>query len=98
VLSLAFVSPRTARALNAHYRGKSYTPNILTFPLGPREGEIIMCPAVTRRQARAEGSDYAQFMKRLFIHGLLHLRGYAHGTKMRSAEYRFATRAEKRGS
>lgn len=95
-LSLAFVTPHEAKRLNRHYRNKSYIPNILSFPLSKSAGEIVMCPAEMKRQAKATGEVYAAFVERLFIHGLLHLKGQKHGKNMRSAERRLVLSARQR--
>ncbi len=88
-LSLVFALPKTSQALNKKYRRKSYVPNVLAFPLGPKNGEIFITPAVVER------SDFLY----LFIHGLLHLKGLAHGSTMerkeRSLLKRFSARHEK---
>ena len=74
-LSLVFIGDRRARALNQRYRQKSYAANILTFPLDRSTGEIF----INLRRHRARLVD-------LFIHGLLHLKGLPHGSKMDALE------------
>ncbi|MHB1769886.1 MAG: rRNA maturation RNase YbeY [Minisyncoccota bacterium] len=85
-LSLAFVTPTRARTLNVRMRGASYTPNVLSYALGPRSGEIILCLAEARKQAPAYGMSERKFVLYLFIHGLLHLKGLAHGVTMERRE------------
>ena len=41
-LSVNFISPKEAKALNEKYRNKDYIPNILSFPLSKSEGEIFI--------------------------------------------------------
>ena len=41
-LSLVFLSPAKAKQLNIKHRNKSYTPNILSFPLDKKNGEIFI--------------------------------------------------------
>lgn len=89
-LSLVFVGERRARELNRRYRGKTYTPNVLSFPLSDTAGEIFMCPAVARREANAYGMTYPSYVLFLFIHALLHLKGHGHGDTMDRAEARYA--------
>jgi len=50
-ISLVFVSPARARALNFKLRKKTYTPNVLSYELGPHSGEIIICPREAEKQA-----------------------------------------------
>jgi len=92
-ISLVFAGERRAQNLNIALRGKDYVPNVLSYETGgPRpkaaagSGEIIICPAVARQQAPAYGMPYADFVAYLFIHGLLHLKGYPHGATMEKYE------------
>ncbi len=85
-ISLAFVGSHQARALNERLRGKSYTPNVLSYTLDSRSGEIIICLAEAEKQAPAHGMSRRIFVLYLFIHGLLHLKGWAHGGTMEKCE------------
>ena len=89
-LSLAFVSPTTARTINRFARGKKYAPNVLSFPLSKISGEIIICPAVAKKQAKGYNLTPDAFIGKLFIHGLFHLKGMRHGSRMESEERRIA--------
>jgi rRNA maturation RNase YbeY len=81
-LSLAFVGPAAARDLNERLRGKEYIPNVLSYTLGDAHGEIIICLAEAEKQAPAHGLPYRPFVLYLFIHALLHLKGFSHGAMM----------------
>jgi rRNA maturation RNase YbeY len=85
-ISLVFVTPAKARALNVKLRGKTYVPNVLSYTLGARDGEIIICPAEAKKQSVAYGMNERQFVLYLFIHGLLHVKGWAHGATMERSE------------
>src|SRR5512141_2174587 len=85
-ISLAFVGPTRAQALNQSLRGKSYIPNILSYAAGAKSGEIIICPAVAQKQARDYGLSPDDFTSLLFIHALLHLKGLPHGATMEKRE------------
>ncbi|HEX7651612.1 MAG TPA: rRNA maturation RNase YbeY [Candidatus Paceibacterota bacterium] len=88
-VSLAFVTPSEALALNKALRDKSYTPNVLSYRTGDKDdksGEIIICLAEAQKQAPAFGLTYSQFVGFLFIHGLLHLEGTRHGPTMERTE------------
>lgn len=52
------------------------TSNVLAFPLSKTSGEIVICKAA----AKPYTADF------LFIHGLLHLKGYKHGGIMEREE------------
>lgn len=85
-ISLVFVSPQKAQALNKQLRGAAYVPNVLSYALGARSGEIIICIAEAEKQASSYGMDARNFVLYLFIHGLLHLKGWAHGGTMERCE------------
>jgi probable rRNA maturation factor len=85
-ISLAFVTPKVAKALNKQLRGKSYTPNVLSYVVGKNHGEVIICKAEAKKEAKEFGLSYADFLALLFIHALLHLKGGRHGTTMERRE------------
>jgi len=88
-LSLVFVGRDRAQQLNTTHRKKDYVPNVLSFPLDERTGEIYITPAVAKREAKKFDMSYTTYVGYLFIHGLLHLKGYAHGDKMERLEHKF---------
>lgn len=87
-LSLVFIGERRARALNKAHRGKSYVPNVLAFPLTKTSGEVYITPQVARREAKKFDMTERVFILFLFIHALLHLKGYTHGGTMEAIERR----------
>jgi len=89
--SLVIISSRKSRELNRTYRGKDNSTNILSFPLDKNEGEIFLDLKKARSEAPLFGRSYTNFIGYLFIHGLLHLKGLDHGTKMENAEKKIRT-------
>ncbi|MEK7179376.1 MAG: rRNA maturation RNase YbeY [Patescibacteria group bacterium] len=87
-LTLVFTGAARSRRINKTYRGKATPANVLSFPYSKKEGEILIAPDVVRREARQYGYPYADYLARMFIHGLFHLKGYAHGSIMESKEER----------
>ncbi len=75
-LSLVFVDSARSRNLNRVWRGKNQPANILSFPLTPTAGEIFI-------DLEMVGKKNLLF---IFIHGLLHLKGLDHGSKMEALE------------
>lgn len=63
---------------------------------GPFLGDIAIAIGVARRQARAAGHSYAQEVRVLALHGLLHLLGYDHETDG-GAMARLEARLRRRG-
>lgn len=88
-LSLALVGEKRARLVNQRGRKKDYVPNVLSFPLSNQAGEIYLTPAVAKREARAFGHSEREHLIFLYIHGLLHLKGYDHGRRMEDLETRW---------
>jgi rRNA maturation RNase YbeY len=89
ILSLVFIGNTRSRSLNKAYRKKNKPANVLSFPLGKNEGEIFIDLAHARKEAKNFDDTYPHFVGFLFIHGLLHLKGYAHSSKMEHEEKRF---------
>jgi len=85
-LSLAFISSARSRALNKRWRRKDRPANVLSFPLDANAGEIFIDLTLAKRQAPDYGESYRHFVGHLFIHGLLHLKGLPHGSKMEREE------------
>jgi probable rRNA maturation factor len=90
-LTLRVVGAREGRTLNRLYRKKNRATNVLSFPLGG-EGDIVLCHAVVAREAREQGKRLAAHYAHLVVHGVLHLRGFAHGRAMERREARILRR------
>lgn len=88
-LSLVFIGEHRAQTLNKKYRRKTYAPDVLSFPLGKQAGEIFITPQVAERKAKKFNHSPRTHIGYLFIHGLLHLKGYDHGATMEKAEKKY---------
>jgi probable rRNA maturation factor len=84
-LSVLLAGRARCRALNARYRGLDHATNVLSFPaathIGARGsvlGELVICPAVLRAEARAQSKSARAHWAHLVVHGTLHLIGYDH--------------------
>jgi len=119
VQRVAAVAPKTAcdhvtillcgdarmRALNARFRRKDRTTDVLSFAAEVRRGadglrplgDIVISVPQAARQARAAGHSLPREIRLLLLHGYLHLLGYDHevddGT-MRRLESRLAQRLD----
>jgi len=85
-ISLVFVGTTRAKSLNIRLRNKDYVPNVLSYESGEKSGEIIICLEVAKKQAPSYDMTYQEFVSYLFIHGLMHLKGYPHGPTMEQRE------------
>ena len=85
-ISVSLVGAARSRALNAHYRGRDHATNVLSFPAPPQGaagsagllGDLVICPAVLRAEARAQHKSARAHWAHLVVHGVLHLAGYDH--------------------
>jgi probable rRNA maturation factor len=69
-----------------------------THPDGVLVGDVVICPAVARRNAEDRGVPVADELRLLAVHGSLHLLGHDHAdeagaTAMRTLEQRYAGRS-----
>jgi len=88
-LSLFFVGTRRAKTINRLSRQKEYAPNVLSFPYTNEVGEIVICPEVAKREAKEWQMTPDGYIGFLFVHGLLHLKGYDHGHEMENLEKKY---------
>jgi probable rRNA maturation factor len=84
-ISVLLVGPARSRALNARYRRRAHATNVLSFPASATArrssgllGDLVICPAVLRAEARAQGLPLAAHWAHLVVHGTLHLLGFDH--------------------
>jgi len=87
-ISVLLVGPAASRTLNAQYRGRERPTNVLSFPAPPGAaatsgllGDLVICPAVLRAEARAPHKSARAHWTHLVVHGVLHLVGYDHERK-----------------
>lgn len=88
-LTVIFCTPKESQERNATYRDKDYATNILSFPLAPNEGEVYISLSTVRKDAKKFNMSYLQFLHLLLAHGMLHLKGYDHGSTMESLEQKY---------
>lgn len=85
-LSIAFVSPADAQALNIERRNKDYIPNTLSFSLTDTSGEIVLCMSALKKQYKDFDMDLDTYIIYILIHSMLHLKGMTHGGTMERKE------------
>lgn len=84
-LCLRIVDESAMQHLNRNYRGHDCSTNVLSFP-GPGRlhgatghlGDVVVCAAVARREARRQGKAMHDHWAHLVVHGVLHLQGHDH--------------------
>ena len=95
-ISLVFVGSTRALALNKKLRRKNYVSNVLSYIVGEKNGEIFICLQEAEKQAPLHGMNERTFVLSLFIHGLLHIKGWAHGATMERCEQKLLAKFAKR--
>jgi probable rRNA maturation factor len=101
---IRIVDEAESARLNAAYRHKHGPTNVLSFPAdrdaarrAAQLGDIVICAALVRREARAQGKTIKSHWAHLTMHGALHLVGYDHvrsgdARKMEAREIRLMRR------
>lgn len=83
-ISVYITDDEEIRKLNKTYRGKDKATDVLSFPLDENFegyrllGDIVISQDTAERQAWELGHSLKEEVKRLLIHGLVHLLGYDH--------------------
>lgn len=85
-LSLVICGDKLAQRINIAYRKKGYFPNVLSFELDTNEGEIFLNVRKAEREAKQFGVTLKNRLALLYVHGLFHLKGFAHSEKMENEE------------
>lgn len=102
-VAVAFLDEPEIADLNERYRGYIGPTDVLSFPAAGTDddwpepeaaeheflGDVVICPAVAERNAQEDEIPLGEEVRRLLVHGTLHLLGYDHEVdegEMRSRE------------
>ncbi|QQR82563.1 rRNA maturation RNase YbeY [Candidatus Campbellbacteria bacterium] len=88
-LTIVFIGDTFSKRLNTTYRDKHKSTNVLAFPLSKTSGELYINIPCARREAARFESTILEHVHFLFIHGLLHLKGYDHSPTMEHLEQQY---------
>ncbi len=83
-LSILITSDEEIKELNKLYRNKDRPTDVLSFPMGEEIGgwkllgDVVISIDTARAQAKELGISLEEEVKRLLIHGIVHLLGYDH--------------------
>ncbi|MFA6392549.1 MAG: rRNA maturation RNase YbeY [Candidatus Paceibacterota bacterium] len=88
-LEVVFLTSKKQKEINKIYRNIDKTTNILSFPLTKTSGQITFDLSKVKKDAPLFDMIYPKFLKYLFIHGALHLKGYDHSAIMERQEKKF---------
>jgi len=93
-VSLRFTSINNMKKLNASYSGINKATNVLSFMPDPKEtdekdnylGDVAICVDFLKKEAEYQNKKFLDHLLHLFIHGVLHLLGYTHGSDTKASE------------
>jgi len=79
-INIIFVDEKEIQRLNKEYRDIDDVTDVLSFNLDAEGflGEIYICPKYVKKTAE----KYEEEIIRLIVHGILHLLGFEHKTKL----------------
>ena len=86
-LSVVFLRSDEMRSINQRFRGRDYATDVLSFSYANAEnegihfiGEILIVPEIAAGNAACYGDTLETELRKLLVHGTLHLLGYDHET------------------
>ena len=88
-LSMVFCDSIESKKINKKYRNKNKPTNVLSFPLDEKSGEIFIDLEKTKLEFKDFEMSHKNFIAFLYIHGLLHLKGFDHGDEMEKLEKKY---------
>lgn len=93
-ISVAFLSSEDIAKHNEEYKDRRGPTDVLSFPGDFFLGEVLIAPEVVKAQAEKHGLEFDREIRRVLVHGILHLLGYDHKKeeekkKMRKKEEEF---------
>ena len=84
-ITVRIVDEAEITTLNRDYRNKDQATNVLSFPADlpehiqlPLLGDLVICSAVIKREAKQQNKKTCDHWAHMVIHGTLHLLGYDH--------------------
>lgn len=76
-INIIFADDAFIKKINLEYRSKNYTTDVISFASG-KNGDIFISVDRADEQAASYGASFDEEVKRLVIHGTLHVLGYDH--------------------
>lgn len=84
ILQVIYLSDEALLVMNKEYLNHDYYTDIITFPIEETdeflEAELYISVDRVKDNAQTEGVSFEDELLRVFIHGILHLVGYADDT------------------
>ncbi|KKR78510.1 MAG: putative rRNA maturation factor [Candidatus Nomurabacteria bacterium GW2011_GWA2_40_9] len=95
-LSIAYVTEKKSREINKKYRNIDKPTNVLSFALYKNMGELVLCKSIIRKELKKFNKTFEQLLGFLVIHGMLHLKGMQHSSRMERAEKYYCQKYDKK--
>ncbi|MBI2619913.1 MAG: rRNA maturation RNase YbeY [Ignavibacteriales bacterium] len=83
-ISVVFTNDRFIQSINRRFLDHNSATDVLAFPLGHdagAEAELFVNLDSAKRQSKQYGVSYHEEVRRLLIHGVLHVMGYRDSTR-----------------
>ncbi len=84
-ITIRVVDQAESQSLNAQYRHKDKSTNVLSFPFEsppgislPLLGDLVICRQVVEIEAEQQAKPLSDHWAHMVVHGCLHLLGYDH--------------------
>lgn len=94
-LSLVFLGEKEMERIHIRYLKKQGATTVMSFLISKDLGEIFLCPFFIKKNAKKYNLDYNYYTRKIFAHGLLHLKGLKHGKKMDKEENKIILKTNK---
>ncbi len=96
-LTIVFVDSAEMKSINLNYRKKAKDTDVIAFEYGRKkgrvEGDVFICLSKARENAAQFGCGAEEEVRRLIIHGVLHVLGYDHIDKKEEKEMNARTKS-----
>jgi len=86
-VGIEICGPKRMASLNGNYRKKPVPTDVLAFPDGETDesgqahvGDLALCAPVIEAGGKERGHGFSPELRRVLLHGMLHLAGYDHET------------------
>ena len=97
LVTILLTDDATLRDLNARFRGKDKSTNVLSFPAAPSAaphlGDLALAHGVCATEASEQGKRLADHLRHLVVHGVLHLLGHDHEDEIEAEAMEAAERS-----
>ncbi len=95
-ISIALVGRKAIKNLNRIYRRKNKATDVLSFGRNNKRkdpfenfGEVVICLDEVETNAKSVNVSFREELKRVLIHGTLHLLGYDHEQGAKAVNHMF---------